>query len=202
MSKPTIIVPCVLCGAERLYTPGGGVHRPSDRCYACSRRGMARPLAERFEEKVARGAGGIPPHRPELGACDLWMGSRGKPPKDYGDMHYDGATIGAHVVAFFLHWGRWPEPCCLHLCDRPRCVRWDHLFEGTIADNNVDMIAKGRRVQPWPAVLNALKTHCPAGHPYEGENLIIDRGSRVCRECGRKHARDYQARKRAEGSSR
>jgi hypothetical protein len=32
--------------------------------------------------------------------------------------------------------------------------------------------------------LNRLKTHCPTGHPYEGENLYRPaRGGRMCRTC-------------------
>ncbi len=32
---------------------------------------------------------------------------------------------------------------------------------------------------------NHERTHCPHGHPYSGDNLIIERGRRVCRECKR-----------------
>ena len=40
---------------------------------------------------------------------------------------------------------------------------------------------------------NALKTHCPAGHPYSGDNLRLTRnGYRRCRECGRRKSKmDY-----------
>jgi DNA invertase Pin-like site-specific DNA recombinase len=34
--------------------------------------------------------------------------------------------------------------CVLHHCDTPLCVRPDHLFLGTITDNNADMKRKGR----------------------------------------------------------
>jgi hypothetical protein len=36
------------------------------------------------------------------------------------------------------------EICVLHTCDNPKCVRPDHLFLGTDADNIADCIAKGR----------------------------------------------------------
>lgn len=34
---------------------------------------------------------------------------------------------------------------------------------------------------------NALKTHCPKGHPYSPENTVLDHGSRRCRTCRRLH---------------
>lgn len=41
------------------------------------------------------------------------------------------------------------------------------------------------------------KTHCPQGHPYSGDNLILHRSRRYCRECKRQHNRNYRARKAA-----
>jgi hypothetical protein len=37
---------------------------------------------------------------------------------------------------------------------------------------------------------SALKTHCPAGHPYSGNNLRITKeGNRKCRQCDSERAR-------------
>jgi hypothetical protein len=37
-----------------------------------------------------------------------------------------------------------------------------------------------------PAAKNSVKTHCPQGHEYAGENLIItNRGDRYCRTCAK-----------------
>lgn len=40
------------------------------------------------------------------------------------------------------------------------------------------------------------RTHCPRGHPYEGENLVVRYGRRWCRECSRQQNRDEYARKK------
>lgn len=37
-------------------------------------------------------------------------------------------------------------------------------------------------------------THCPAGHPYAGENLRVSNGRRHCRACARQHAANYRKR--------
>lgn len=36
------------------------------------------------------------------------------------------------------------------------------------------------RGQGWN---NAVKTHCPKGHPYDDENTYVNRGKRICRAC-------------------
>lgn len=39
-------------------------------------------------------------------------------------------------------------------------------------------------------VHNLAKTHCVHGHPFSGENVLIDRrGWRACRECRRRRQR-------------
>jgi len=62
--------------------------------------------------------------------------------------------------------------------------------------------ARERRRGNALAVPNKDKTHCPRGHPYEGDNLLIRNGQRRCRECEREaNHRAYQKRKARELST-
>lgn len=47
----------------------------------------------------------------------------------------------------------------LHHCDNPRCVRPEHLFLGTPADNMRDKVAKGRQTKG--TAVNTAKMNAP-----------------------------------------
>ena len=77
------------------------------------------------------------------GECWLW--TRGKWKNGYGLIHDKGKALGAHRVSYELAYGVIPAGMwVLHRCDVRHCVRPDHLFLGTNADNVRDMWAKGR----------------------------------------------------------
>lgn len=97
-------------------------------------------LAERFEAKVDRSPG-LGPN----GDCHLWTAATTE--FGYGVLTLGGRGSGqrvTHRIAWFLATGAWPDLQVLHSCDTPACVRFDHLFLGTQADNMADMHAKGR----------------------------------------------------------
>lgn len=93
-----------------------------------------------------------------------------------------------------------PGMLVLHRCDNRRCVRPDHLFVGTQADNVADAKAKGRLRNP-SADANRSKTACVRGHRFSPENTrTYANGRRSCRECERiKKRRLYHKWKAAGG---
>jgi hypothetical protein len=57
----------------------------------------------------------------------------------------------AHRAAWETHRGSIPDGLCvLHRCDIPSCINPNHLFLGTIADNNKDRALKGRGSKIYP----------------------------------------------------
>jgi hypothetical protein len=87
----------------------------------------------RFWAKVSKGDG-----------CWIWTGSRN--PKGYGRLNTGNRVRLAHAISWELSHGAVPDGLwVLHRCDNPPCVRPDHLWLGTAADNTADMVAKGRQ---------------------------------------------------------
>lgn len=80
--------------------------------------------------------------------CWLWTGYIERA-DGYGRYYLEGSRrkVGAHRIAYELTYG--PVPANLyicHHCDNPPCVRPDHLFVGSQADNVADCIDKDRFV--------------------------------------------------------
>jgi hypothetical protein len=77
-----------------------------------------------------------------LGRCWVWTGA--KTDKGYGRLHMVGGVEYAHRISWNHHFG-YTKKWVLHRCDNSSCVRPTHLFLGTCADNNADMVRKGRQ---------------------------------------------------------
>jgi hypothetical protein len=82
----------------------------------------------------------------KLDGCWEWTGSPDS--AGYGMFSLYGVHYKAHRMSWFLHHGPIPdELCVLHTCDNPCCVRPDHLFLGTMGDNNRDKVSKNRQAR-------------------------------------------------------
>ena len=79
--------------------------------------------------------------------CWVWTG--GKFASGYGSVKWNGKSRRAHRVSAEMVIGPIPEGLeVCHRCDNPACVRPDHLFLGTHAENCRDRDDKGRNVAP------------------------------------------------------
>jgi hypothetical protein len=93
-------------------------------------------------------------------------------------------------VAWAEHTGQDMDafPALDHLCRVRHCSQPTHLEETGQAEN----VRRGDT-----GLHNRRKTHCPAGHPYSGDNLRINiNGRRICAECRREADRRRYRRNR------
>ena len=129
---------------------------------------MARPFTDpvtRFWSKVDVHG----PVHPTLGT-PCWVWRCGRVTTGYGLFKvggHPGTTYLAHRFAWENVCGQIPNGLfVLHACDNPSCVRPDHLFLGTHADNSADMVRKGRQAKisrpaPWAAGRNHWSSRQP-----------------------------------------
>jgi hypothetical protein len=113
--------------------------------------------------------------------CWLWTRGRTRPVGGYGVT--DGFVFNgrrerlAHRVAWLLVRGRIEGGLELdHLCRNRLCVNPDHIEPVTKRTNIVRGVG--------PTAVNATKTHCNKGHPFDESNTEIQGSTgRLCRAC-------------------
>lgn len=104
-----------------------------------------------------------------------------------------GQTLRLHKMVMLAFVGPCPRGQEVrHLNGDAIDNRLVNLAYGTPSENRQDTLLHGRHPK-------ANKTHCPEGHPYSGDNLILTQtGGRACRECRRARARMAARRRRLE----
>lgn len=155
----------------------------------------ARTVEQRFWERVDK-EGPIPECAPHLGPCWLWTAS----PSRYVHNRYifvwvSGTPIVAHRLAYQWLVGPIPEGLELdHLCRVRQCVNPRHLEPVTHRENTLRGTA--------PTAVNARKTHCLHGHPFDEKNTCWrPNGSRQCRACRNAGKAAWKLRKKAQDAA-
>ena len=129
------------------------------------------------------------PFHPVLGTeCWLWMAGRIQ--DGYGQFWVSDTNVPAHRVAYEAVIGKIPAGMQIdHLCRVRGCVNPGHL-EAVTQQENI------RRGLTGKHFLGLRKVHCPKGHPYSGENLVVRKnGHRRCRACDDRIAAERKARR-------
>lgn len=128
-----------------------------------------------------------------------WLWTKSLTSDGYGHLRVDGRMRMAHRYVWELLIGPIPEwfeldhqchdpQTCEPPCQHRRCCNPNHLGLVRHRDN---VLRSG-----GPAALAAAATHCPAGHPYDGRNLVVFAdGKRRCRTC--RNERDKRWKKEA-----
>ena len=143
-----------------------------EKLLAWNRANMKSPL-QRFLEKIDIREGSD---------CIWWSGSTKT--MGYGKLGIGGRSgkeVFAHRLSYQWFIGPIPDGMQIdHICKNRACVNPSHLRIVTPRENKVFNSNSA-------SAKNALKTHCPKGHPLFGDNLVRrlrKRGwSRECKAC-------------------
>jgi len=120
--------------------------------------------------------------------CWMWTGTIDKN-TGYGHFFpHQHMTILAHRFSYELNVAEIPKGLTIdHLCKVRLCVNPEHLEIVSLTENL-------HRGDGWSGK-NHRKTHCPQGHRYDGNNLIItEAGFRQCRACHNVQSRNWSRR--------
>lgn len=139
---------------------------------------------------------GLLAHAQWENGCLIWTGSR---LRGYGKHSFKGKRVMAHRIAYEIVVGPIPNGLTLdHLCRTRPCIWPFHMEPVT---NRVNIL-RGVGL----SAVNATKTHCKRGHPFDEENThlfktrwgTVGRACKACqRDWHRQNGHRYYARQNA-----
>ena len=125
----------------------------------CGRKSHAKNLCGTHYMKMIRTGTLMPLNAPRGGTRDerlrfkgwdvsdsgCWVVRGARKSGGYGAVQFEGGSRAAHRLAYEAWVGPIPEGLLIrHKCDNPPCINPEHLEPGTDADNNGDMMLRGR----------------------------------------------------------
>ena len=124
------------------------------------------------------------------GPCHVYLGCKTK--KGYGRISVDGGkSAWVHRYVWERDVGPIPTGMLIdHQCRVRACCNVRHL---RVVNHQISAIENNTS----PIAINAQKTHCPQGHPYNQEHTGYAKGNgRYCRTCRREKAKARRERAR------
>lgn len=101
---------------------------------SCSKEGYAESVRKKIIEGIIISSNGC------------WEWQRSLNTSGYAQIVAFGKPHLGHRLSYRMFKSEFKnEICVLHKCDNAKCLNPDHLFLGTISDNNLDMLTKGRK---------------------------------------------------------
>jgi hypothetical protein len=130
---------CLTQDANANHTHATNMNEAAEKVSGLSQESKFSPeFLKRFWDRVEKKPDG----------CWIWTGTK---VGEYGGVKHCYKMLKVHRVSWEIHNGTIPRgeghhgTCVCHRCDVKFCVNPAHLFLGTVQDNVMDMVAKGRQ---------------------------------------------------------
>ncbi len=124
------------------------------------------------------------------GPCRVFEGS--KHSQGYGQINIANRPILVHRYVWEREKGPIPPGMEIdHQCRNRACCNVDHLRVVTQLVNSLENNIS-------PPAMNAKKTHCPRGHPYD---MTKKNGGRACRRCRKQLKAEWDRKRKLEAKS-
>lgn len=157
-------------------------HPNKPRCIENDFRDELKEVLPRFEKNIQK-----------TDSCWNWTGYK---VSGYGIFYVKRIPMRAHRISLVVFRDEVLKKNLIvdHICNNTQCVNPEHLRQISGREN----VIRGK----GPTAINAKRTHCKAGHPLSGENLIPRwRGERTCRTCYDAYQKEYRVRRRAKAAA-